>query len=167
MIYQDNQVVVASDVENKLKEHPDITHVSMIHSETTSGLINPIEEVAAVVKKFNPNVVFLVDAMSSFGAYRINPKEAQIDYIIASSNKNLQGVPGFAFVVARTSLLEKTEGNARSLVLDLYDQWKGLETNGQFRFTPPTHVLKATKVAIDEYFQQGGRQARYEKYNNN
>ena len=140
-------------------------------------------------------VVFLVDAMSSFGAYRINPKEAQNDYIIASSNKNLQGVPGFAFVVARTSLLEKTEGNqqrvnnarfktkivngkhnltifcskgnARSLVLDLYDQWKGLETNGQFRFTPPTHVLKATKVAIDEYIQQGGRVARYEKYNNN
>ncbi|KAL4480113.1 hypothetical protein ABPG74_020629 [Tetrahymena malaccensis] len=165
--YDDNQVVVPEDVAKKLQENPDVTHVSMIHSETTSGLINPIEEVAKVVKAFNQNIIFLVDAMSSFGAYRINPKEAGIDYVVASSNKNLQGIPGFSFAVVKTDVLLATKGNARSLVLDLYDQWQGLESNGQFRFTPPTHVLKATKVAIDEYLALGGLPARFKRYNNN
>ncbi|EGR28457.1 hypothetical protein IMG5_174960 [Ichthyophthirius multifiliis] len=165
--YSDCDVVKPKDVAQKLQENPDITHVSIIHSETTSGLINPIEEIGKVIKNFNKNIVYIVDSMSSFAAYRINPKEIGIDYLVASSNKNLQGIPGFAFVIANNKHFQNTKDNARSMVLDLYQQWQGLEDNGQFRFTPPTHVLKATKVAIDEYFEQGGQPKRFQKYDSN
>eukprot|EP01016_Furgasonia_blochmanni_P033566 TRINITY_DN3517_c0_g1_i3.p1 TRINITY_DN3517_c0_g1~~TRINITY_DN3517_c0_g1_i3.p1 ORF type:complete len:441 (+),score=112.42 TRINITY_DN3517_c0_g1_i3:107-1429(+) len=165
--YTDNQVVNVNDVVQKIKAEKDVTHLAMIHSETTSGLLNPITDVGRAIKDVNPKIDYIVDAMSSYGAYDINVKDSKIDYIVASSNKCLQGVPGFAFVVANKEKLSKTQGNARSLALDLYDQWKGLESNGQFRFTPPTHALKAFHTALNEYIQKGGVKAQNQRYTEN
>lgn len=140
-----------------------ITHVATVHCETTSGIINPIAQIGREVRR--AGLTFIVDAMSSFGAYPINVAKLGIDFLISSANKCIEGVPGFTFVIARREALLANEGNARSLSLDLHAQWRGLENNGQFRFTPPTHALLAFKQALDELDAEGGiagRAARYQ-----
>ena len=123
----------------------------MIHSETTSGLINPIEQVGKIYKNNNKDGTFIVDAMSSFGAYHIPIQKWNIDYLVSSSNKCLQGVPGFTFALSNIKKLTQTKGNSRSLVLDMYDQWENMEKSGQFRFTPPTHAIRAFHEALLEH----------------
>jgi 2-aminoethylphosphonate-pyruvate transaminase len=154
-----------SAVENVLREDASITHVAVVHCETTTGIVNPIEEIGRVVHEAGR--VYIVDAMSSFGAIPINAPRCQIDYLVSSANKCIEGVPGFAFVLARRAVFEKTEGYARSLSLDLYDQWKGLEGNGQFRFTPPTHAILAFHQALVELEEEGGVPGRAERYARN
>ena len=117
-------------------------------SETTSGILNDIEAVGAVVKAAGRT--FIVDAMSSFGGVDIPVSEYGIDFLISSANKCIQGVPGFSFILARRSLLEKSAGQARSLSLDLYEQWKTMEKDGKWRFTSPTHVVLAFAKAMEE-----------------
>jgi len=139
------------------------THTAVVHSETTSGIINDIQAIGAEMRQ--AGLTFIVDAMSSFGAYPINVAELGIDYLISSANKCIEGVPGFAFVIARREALLASEGNARSLSLDLHAQWRGLEQDGQFRFTPPTHAVLAFQQALDELDAEGGiagRAARYQ-----
>lgn len=152
-------------IDRLLKEDPSLTHVSMVHSETTSGILNDIAAVARVVKAAGK--IFVVDAMSSFGGVDIPVKEWGIDFLISSANKCIQGVPGFSFILARRDRLEECKGNACSLSLDLYDQWKGMEEgNGKWRFTSPTHVVLAFAKAIEELDKEGGvlaRGARYQK----
>lgn len=146
-----------------LKSHSEVTHVAMVHNETTTGLINDLDSISKVVKAHNK--VFIVDAMSSFGAVDINVGELGIDFIISSANKCIQGVPGFSFIVANKSLLEKSKGNARSLSLDLYDQWYIMEhQGGKWRYTSPTHVVAAFHQALKELEEQGGIKARGERY---
>jgi 2-aminoethylphosphonate-pyruvate transaminase len=111
--------------------------------------------------------VFIVDAMSSFGGVSMNMKEMNIDFLVSSSNKCIEGVPGFAFAICKKTELEKAKGQARSLSLDLYEQWKGLETNGQFRFTPPTLSLMAFRQALKELELEGGIEAREKRYQAN
>jgi len=111
--------------------------------------------------------VYFVDAMSSFGAVPVNLAQCGIDYLVSSSNKCIEGVPGFSFVLAKTETLKSTEGWARSLSLNLLDQWQGLEANGQFRFTPPTHSLLAFRQALAELEHEGGVQARGARYRRN
>ncbi len=147
-----------------LAADPKITHVATVHCETTTGLVNPVEGVGAVVRQAGR--VFIVDAMSSFGAIPIRLAESGVDFLVSSANKCIEGVPGFGFVLAGTQALRSTEGYARSLSLDLLAQWKGLEANGQFRFTPPTHVISAFAQALRELDAEGGvpgRAARYRK----
>jgi len=153
------------DVAAKLKSDPAITHVAMIHCETTTGVLNPIKEVGQVVRGFGR--IYFVDAMSSFGAVPINLKECGIDYLVSSSNKCIEGVPGFAFTLARRDALLATEGYARSLSLDLLAQWKGLEKDGQFRFTATTHVMLAFHQALLELEAEGGIEARMARYQAN
>jgi 2-aminoethylphosphonate-pyruvate transaminase len=141
------------------------THVAMIHSETTSGIINPLEDVGRSAAKYN--CTFIVDAMSSFGAVPIDFQKCHIDILISSSNKCIEGVPGFSFVICRKDILEKSEGQARTLSLDLYAQWRGLEKDGQFRFTPPTHALAAFDQALHELKAEGGVTGRAERYRAN
>ena len=163
--YSDSENINPHDVKRILSEHPSITHVSTVHSETTSGVLNPIQEIGQVIQQFNPNITYIVDAMSSFGAVPIKLYESNITYLVSSSNKNLQGIPGFAFVIARTGHLKNTAGNSRSLALDLYDQWHyQLQNPGQFRFTPPTHVLAAFHQALIEHEKEGGVRARGARY---
>ena len=160
-----DKVPDAAEIEKILKEDSDITHVSMVHSETTSGILNDIEAVAKVVK--GNGRTFIVDAMSSFGGVEIPVADWGIDFIISSANKCIQGVPGFSFIIARKKLLLESEGKARSLSLDLYDQWKTMEVDGKWRFTSPTHVVLAFAKAMEELEAEGGIPARNRRYTEN
>ena len=159
-----DEVPDAKKVEETLAADPAITHVAMVHSETTSGILNDIESVAKVVK--GAGRVFIVDAMSSFAGVEIPVADWGIDFIVSSANKCIQGVPGFAFIICRLSELMKCEGNAVSLSLDLYDQWKGMY-DGKWRFTSPTHVVLAFAKAIREMKEEGGIPARNRRYTQN
>jgi 2-aminoethylphosphonate-pyruvate transaminase len=150
-------------IETALKTDAAITHVVAVHCETTTGILNPIAAIGQIVKRAGRE--FIVDAMSSFGAIPLNLAEVGVDYAISSANKCIEGVPGFTFVLARREALLKAEGRARTLSLDLLAQWKGLEKDGQFRFTPPTHALLAFAQALQELREEGdvaGRGARYQ-----
>jgi 2-aminoethylphosphonate-pyruvate transaminase len=142
-----------------------VTHVAVVHCETTTGILNPIEEIGRVVS--GAGAVYIVDAMSSFGAISLDLSASRVDLLISSANKCIEGVPGFGFVLARRSALEAAKGRARTLSLDLHAQWAGLEGDGQFRFTPPTHVLLAFDQALKELDQEGGVAGRGDRYRRN
>lgn len=163
---------------NEYDEHPDmdkvkeildkdteITHIAMVHCETTTGILNPIEHLSVIAKEYNKTLI--IDAMSSFGGIPIDIKALGIDYLISSANKCIQGVPGFGFVIAKKEKLEKCKGISRSLSLDLYDQYKGMDKDGKWRFTSPTHVVAAFSKALDELKEEGGVEGRYNRYKNN
>ena len=153
-------------VEKNLRDNPNITHVIVVHCETTTGMLNPIEEIGKIVK--NHQKVFMVDAMSSFGGIAMDIDNLQIDYLVSSANKCIQGVPGFGFVIAKTSELKKCKDNARSLSLDLYDQWQMMErSNGKWRYTSPTHVVHAFYQALLELDEEGGPSEREKRYHTN
>lgn len=166
MYLQDyDKIPDAAVVEKMIQEDPAITHVSMVHSETTSGILNDIQAVGKVVKEYGK--VFIVDAMSSFAGVDIPVKEWGIDFLISSANKCIQGVPGFSFIIANRKLLLESAGKARSLSLDLYDQWKTMEVDGKWRFTSPTHVVLAFAQALRELEAEGGIPARNRRYSEN
>lgn len=155
----------ADAVGKMLEADPRITHVAMVHSETTSGILNDIEAVSRVVKAAGRTMI--VDAMSSFGGMEIPVGEWGIDFIVSSANKCIQGVPGFSFVICRRTALEAVKGAARSLSLDLYDQWKCMEEDGKWRYTSPTHVVLAFAQALRELEAEGGIPARHARYTEN
>ncbi len=148
-----------------LQEDSRITNVAVVHCETTTGIINPIKEIGSLVKAAGAK--YFVDAMSSFGAVPINLDECNIDYLVSSANKCIEGVPGFSFILAKLSSLMETKVYARSLSFDLLDQYQGLEKNGQFRFTPPTHALIAFRQALAELELEGGVKGRAARYKAN
>jgi 2-aminoethylphosphonate-pyruvate transaminase len=154
-----------AQVSELLARDRSITHVAMVHCETTTGLLNPIEPIGKVVARNER--VFIVDAMSSFAAVPIDFADCGIDYLVSSPNKCIESVPGFSFVIARKTHLLACEGHARSLSLDLLAQLKGFEKNGQFRFTPPTHAILALAEALDELDLEGGILGRAARYNRN
>jgi 2-aminoethylphosphonate-pyruvate transaminase len=139
-----------------------ITHVAVVHCETTTGIVNPIGEIGEQVSL--SGAVYIVDAMSSFGAIPIDLAGMHADFLVSSSNKCIEGVPGFGFVLARRSQLIAAKGRARTLSLDLHAQWQGLETGGQFRFTPPTHAMLAFRQALRELDAEGGVPGRAARY---
>lgn len=146
-----------------LDAHPEVTIVSMVHNETTTGLINDLAAVSAVVKP--RGLGFFVDAMSSFGAVDIDVPALGIDFIVSSANKCIQGVPGFSYIIGRREAIEASKGNARTVSLDLYDQWRVLEKDaGKWRFTSPTHVVAAFHQALLELEAEGGIAARGARY---
>jgi len=152
-------------VEKILKEDAAITHVFSVHCETTSGILNPVEEIGALAKRFGKS--FLIDAMSAFGAIALDCRRVTFDAVAASSNKCIEGVPGLGFVLCRKSVLEKTKGNATTLVLDLHDQWANFVKTGQYRFTPPIHVIVAFHQALVEFKAEGGVAGRGKRYSEN
>ena len=163
MKFEETQQVDPRAVDAYLNEHSEVTHVSVVHCETTTGVLNPLEAIAEVVKKHDK--VLIVDAMSSFGGVPIDMATLGIDFMISSANKCIQGVPGFGFILARRSLLERCKGVARSLSLDLYDQWETMEKgHGKWRFTSPTHVVRAFMQALKELKAEGGIAARHARY---
>lgn len=162
----ETELVTGEVARRALEEHPGITHLSMVHSETTTGLLNPIEEVAEVIK--GRGITFIVDAMSSFGGVPIDVRGLGIDFLVSSANKCIQGVPGFGFILAKKDKLMATKGNARSLSLDIYAQWEAMEKgSGKWRFTSPTHVVHAFYQAMKELNEEGGIMARYKRYQEN
>jgi len=164
--YPEDSLPDLKEIEQTLKrEEGLITHVAVVHCETTTGIINPIQQIGALARAAGTR--YFVDAMSSFGAVPLNAGAARIDYLVSSANKCIEGVPGFGFVIAKREALRETEGWARSLSLDLLGQWKGLEGNGQFRFTPPTHALLAFHQALVELEAEGGVEGRAARYYRN
>ncbi|EOX1814510.1 2-aminoethylphosphonate--pyruvate transaminase [Vibrio cholerae] len=143
-----------------------ITHLAMVHCETTTGMLNPVADIAKLAKQHGKSVI--LDAMSSFGGIPMDIGAMGIDFMISSANKCIQGVPGFGFVIAKRSELEQCQGRARSLTLDLYDQWQCMEKNhGKWRFTSPTHTVRAFYQALIELENEGGIAARYQRYQTN
>lgn len=154
----------AEEVAALLKSNPDVGAVFLVQCETTSGIVNPIEDIAAVAQK--AGCIVILDAMSSFGAMDLSMKRMGIDVLISSANKCIEGVPGFTYILARRDLLEASQGASHSLSLDLYEQWAYMQKSGQFRYTPPTHTLVAFAKALEQHKAEGGapgRLARYKK----
>jgi 2-aminoethylphosphonate-pyruvate transaminase len=152
-------------VERLLQEDAAITHIFSIHCETTSGVLNPIGALGALAQKYRKS--FLIDSMSAFGALPLDAQAIKPDAIAASSNKCIEGVPGLGFVICRKAALEQTAGNATTLVLDLHDQWRNFEKTGQYRFTPPIHVIVSFHQALTEFFAEGGQPGRHKRYAEN
>ncbi len=152
----------AAAVAERLGREPDITDVAMVHCETTTGILNPLDDIAAAVSAAGRRLH--VDAMSSFGGIPVDLGRVPLASLAASANKCLESVPGVGFVIAQTDHLDACKGNAHALSLDLQAQWAGLEANGQWRFTPPTQVLAALDAALDALDAEGGVAGRFARY---
>ena len=149
-------------IESMLATDKSITHVFIVHCETTSGILNPVEHIAKIAEKHGRRC--LIDAMSAFGAIALDSRTCRFDAVAASSNKCIEGVPGLGFVLCRQSALNETKGNATTLALDLYDQAQNLAKTGQYRFTPPIHVIVAFHQALQEFWAEGGQPGRSGRY---
>ncbi len=152
-------------VERILKRQKSITHVFAVHCETTSGIRNPIEAIAEIAARHGKRL--LIDAMSAFGALPLDSTNISFDAVAASSNKCIEGVPGLGFVLCHKDSLAETKGNATTLVLDLFDQHQNFEKTGQYRFTPPIHVIVAFHQALREFWAEGGVEGRGGRYAEN
>lgn len=152
-------------LDQTLASDSNISHVVVVHCETTSGILNPLKQVSDTVVKHQRSL--LIDAMSAFGALPLDSRDITFDAVVASSNKCLEGAPGMGFCLARESALQKTKGNSPSLSLDLYEQWTAMEKNAQWRFTPPTHVILAFSQALNEFDEEGGVEGRGSRYQQN
>ena len=161
----DDVPTTADDVDRLLAGDASITHVGLIHCETSTGMENPLAAIADVVARHGKGLI--VDAMSSFGALPIDARSTPFDAMIAASGKCVEGPPGMGFVLVRKGLLARCAGNSTSLVLDLADQWAYMEKTTQWRFTPPTHVVVALNAALDQFIAEGGRPARLARYTAN
>ncbi|TCQ02463.1 2-aminoethylphosphonate--pyruvate transaminase [Rhizobium sp. PP-F2F-G36] len=161
----ENQPIDTDQVEAALRNNPEITHVALVHCETTTGVLNPLEEIARIVARFRR--LLILDAMSSFGALPIDVTISPIAALVASSNKCLESVPGVGFVVVERTLIAKAASVSPSLSLDLHAQWAAFEAHGQWRFTPPVQVVAALVQALHQLKQEGGPPARLNRYQRN
>lgn len=153
------------DVERLLSADRSITHVGLIHCETSTGILNPLHDIAEVVHRHGKSLI--VDAMSSFAALPIDARATPFDALVAASGKCVEGPPGMGIVLVRQSVLEQCAGRCTSLAMDLYDQWTYMERTTQWRFTPPTHVVVAFNAALDQLIAEGGQPARLTRYARN
>ena len=148
-----------------LADDPAITHVVAIHCETSSGILNPIEEIAEATSAAGRKL--LVDSMSAFGALPLPPSQITYEAMVSSANKCIEGVPGFGFILARKTALDEAAGNCPSLSLDVHAQWAHMNKSGQWRFTPPTHAVAAFLAALDAHEAEGGVAGRGARYTRN
>jgi len=153
------------EITSMLEADPEITHVLAVHCETSSGILNPVQEISDAT--YAAGRKLLIDSMSAFGAVPLDPRETRFEAVVSSANKCIEGVPGFGFVLARKSALEAAEGNSLSLSLDLHRQWAAMNKTGQWRFTPPTHVVAAFIEALRAHEAEGGVAARGARYSEN
>jgi 2-aminoethylphosphonate-pyruvate transaminase len=163
--FAEDQAICPASLEGALEADPSISHVILIHCETSAGILNPLEHIAQHCERLDKGLI--VDAMSSFAALPIDAKKIRIDALVAASGKCLEGVPGMGFVFIRRAILERCEGQSQSLAMDLYDQHHYMQQTGQWRFTPPTHVLVALAEAIQQFEEEGGQAARLMRYQSN
>ncbi|MCA0242878.1 MAG: 2-aminoethylphosphonate--pyruvate transaminase [Proteobacteria bacterium] len=163
--FAEDAPVLAAAVDRALAADPSITHVALVHCETSTGILNPLQAIADVARARGKGLI--VDAMSSFGALEIDARTTAFDALIAASGKCLEGVPGMGFVLVERGVLSRSEGNSPSVALDLYDQWTYMNRTTQWRFTPPTHVVAALDAALTQYLEEGGLAARGAAYAKN
>jgi 2-aminoethylphosphonate-pyruvate transaminase len=161
----EDQPTGAQMVDETLAADPSLTHVSIVHCETSTGILNPLEQIAAVVAEHRRGL--FVDAMSSFGAIEIDARKIRFDGVVAASGKCLESVPGMGFAIMRKAAFEQCKGNCHSLSLDLYDQWQAYLRTKQWRFTPPTTVVAALTEALKQFQAEGGVAGRGGRYRNN
>ena len=161
----EDQPTTAAMVDEALAADASLTHVSIVHCETSTGILNPLEEIAAVVAKHRRGLI--IDAMSSFGALDIDARKLRFDGVVAASGKCLESVPGMGFAILRKAALDQCKGNCHSLSLDLYDQWQAYQRTKQWRFTPPTTVVAALAEALKQFRAQGGVAGRGARYRGN
>lgn len=160
--FKETEPINLEIIEDKILSDKNITHIAVVHLETTTGILNNLDGICNLSKKYNKTII--VDAMSSMGGIPINIEKLNIDFLISSSNKCIQGIPGFGFVICDREALKKCKGQTRTLSLDIYDQWQAMEKgNGKWRFTSPTHVVRAFSKALDELEEEGvcNRNKRY------
>jgi 2-aminoethylphosphonate-pyruvate transaminase len=162
LTHRENEAISLARIESALADDAAISHVALVHCETSAGILNPLAPVAASVA--NQGRGLIIDAMSSYGAIAIDAQTIPFDALIAASGKCLEGVPGMGFVIGRRAALERSGGHSASLAMDLFDQWQYMRKTGQWRFTPPTHVVAALRAAIDQFQAQGGQAARLSRY---
>jgi len=153
------------EVARALSDDPAISHVVIVHCETSSGILNPVAEISEVV--YGAGCKLLIDSMSAFGAIELKASEIRYDAFVSSANKCIEGVPGFGFLIALKSKLEASKGNSHSFSLDIHDQWQVMNKTGQWRFTPPTHVVAAFIEALREHKAEGGVAGRGGRYTRN
>jgi 2-aminoethylphosphonate-pyruvate transaminase len=165
LAHDEQEPANAERIDAALTADPSITHVAQVHCETGTGILNPLSQIGETVAKHGRGLI--VDAMSTYGAIPIDARTLRFDALIAASGKCLEGVPGMGFVIARRAALEQSGGNSPSLAMDLLDQWQYMQKTGQWRFTPPTHIVAALRAAIDQYQAQGGLKARLARYSEN
>ena len=161
----ENKIHDLRKIEKIIDDNKDLTHVFAVYCETTSGILNPVNDIADLVE--NKKKSLFIDAMSAFGALPLSSKNIAFDAVAASSNKCLEGVPGVGFILVKKEIINKAKGNSHSLSLDLFDQWESMERNKQWRFTPPTHVLAAFKQTLNEHSKEGGIEGRLQRYREN
>jgi 2-aminoethylphosphonate-pyruvate transaminase len=165
MSHPEDEAVSAEALAAKLAADPSITHVGFIHCETGTGVLNPLQAISDVCERHGKGLI--IDAMSSFAALAIDARAVTFDALVAASGKCLEGVPGMGFVFIRNAVLAGCEGRSHSLAMDLYDQHTYMEKTGQWRFTPPTHVVAALCEAIEQFTEEGGQPARLARYADN
>ena len=165
LTFKEDEIFSIDKCEKLIKKDKQITHVAMVHCETSSGILNPLIDVGSLCKRYKKKL--FVDAMSTFGGIKIDFKKNNIDVLVSSPNKCLEGVPGFSFVITKKKSLINCSGNANTLSLDIYDQWKYFQENGQWRFTPPTHSILALYSSLQLLKKEGGISKRYKRYKKN
>ena len=165
LAHREDEPADPARIDAALAADPEISHVAQVHCETGTGILNPLAQIAGVVAARGRRLI--VDAMSSYGVIPIDVREIPFDALVAASGKCLEGVPGMGFVIARRDALESSRGNCHSLAMDLHDQWTYMGKTGQWRYTPPTHVVAALRQALDQYGQEGGQPARLARYEEN
>ena len=163
--FNETESISIKKIEKILINNKSISHISVVHCETSSGMLNPLNEISLLSKKYKKKLI--VDAMSSFGGIDINIKKNNIDALVSSANKCLEGIPGFSFAIIKKMSLSQSKGNANSLSLDLFDQWKGFLKNNQWRFTPPTHSIIGLSSALEQLKKEGGIKKRNKRYKKN
>jgi 2-aminoethylphosphonate-pyruvate transaminase len=163
--HAEHEPLNAQRIEQALQADARITHVAVVHCETSAGILNPLAQIAAATRGAGRRLI--VDAMSSFATLPIDLRTLDADAVIAASGKCIEGVPGMGFVIAKRSALEIAEGRCHSLAMDLHDQWAYMQKAGQWRYTPPTHVVAALRAAIDQFHEEGGQPARLARYSTN
>jgi len=160
-----NKEINLNSIESFLKQNKrEISHLAIVHHETTTGMLNPVNEICKISNSFG--IECIVDAMSSYAGIPINIKEMNADFLISSSNKCIQGMAGLSFVISRVSSLDKLNNiPPRSLYLDLLGQFQSLKKTNQMRFTPAVQIFYALEQALNEYFEETAIR-RYERYKN-
>ncbi len=167
LVYETEETMppIPAYIEHLLTHQKDITHVAMVHCETTTGILNPVEQISHIVARHGR--IFLLDSISAFGALPLDLQTIPFTALAASAGKCLEGVPGLAFVLCKRTALQKSAGQAHAISLDLEAQWTAMEKNGQWRFTPPTHVVAALSTALKQFYTAGGQPARLARYTAN
>jgi 2-aminoethylphosphonate-pyruvate transaminase len=153
------------EIEPVLQADRSITHVWMCHCDSSSGILNPVTEIAAMAKRLNRTT--MIDASNSFGAMPVNMLNDGIDVLVSTASMCLQSLPGLSFVIAGKDLLSASIGHSHSIAMDLFEDWRSLESTGQFRSTPPTQILAALSNALRELDEEGGQEARFIRYQKN